>query len=230
MRWRASSPDRSRPSRYGSRLILRPVSFGRLGLLVFLGPGSYIIGSMATASNLCSEDGCDRPTYAKGLCNRHYQAARRKSQGTPTRRSSDGWHRLSNIDAVRKMADCSQCGPGVPIRVRTPYPSRCRTALREEARRYGPAKRERERKSSSGYSNPRRWHLGITNEKVQEMLDDQSGTCAICLKQLQVPAVDHCHTTGTVRGLLCRSCNLALSYLRDNPDSAMRAAAYLRAC
>ena len=54
----------------------------------------------------------------------------------------------------------------------------------------------------------------------------QRGRCAICRKpQKDVPirfAVDHDHATGRVRGLLCRTCNLALVYF-DN--EVLRAAA-----
>ena len=52
----------------------------------------------------------------------------------------------------------------------------------------------------------------ITIEQYDEMLDAQGGGCAICgvkptNKRL---AVDHCHTTGKVRGILCTGCNTGL--------------------
>lgn len=39
--------------------------------------------------------------------------------------------------------------------------------------------------------------------------------------------LDHCHTTGRLRGLLCLSCNLAIGHLRNDPELARRAAIYL---
>jgi hypothetical protein len=39
--------------------------------------------------------------------------------------------------------------------------------------------------------------------------------------------VDHCHSSGEVRGLLCHNCNRALGLLKDSVDSLMRAARYL---
>jgi hypothetical protein len=39
--------------------------------------------------------------------------------------------------------------------------------------------------------------------------------------------IDHCHSTGTVRGLLCHSCNITLGWARDNPRTLRRLAAYL---
>jgi len=48
---------------------------------------------------------------------------------------------------------------------------------------------------------------GITHQDYQDMLEAQDGVCAICGQEEQVKerglSVDHCHTTGKVRGLLC---------------------------
>jgi hypothetical protein len=40
--------------------------------------------------------------------------------------------------------------------------------------------------------------------------------------------VDHNHETGKIRGLLCHHCNLAVGWIRDDPDRALRAAEYLQ--
>ena len=42
-------------------------------------------------------------------------------------------------------------------------------------------------------------------------------------------AVDHSHETGKVRGILCNMCNMEIGGLRDDADTADRAAKYLRA-
>lgn len=70
---------------------------------------------------------------------------------------------------------------------------------------------------------------GITLEQYEAMLAEQGGVCAICLKDdtLKRLAVDHCHSLGTVRGLLCQSCNLSIGRMGDDPDQLRRAAAYL---
>jgi hypothetical protein len=51
--------------------------------------------------------------------------------------------------------------------------------------------------------------------------------CAICGTERHL-GVDHCHVTMRVRGLLCRHCNLALGYLRDDPRRVTAALTYLQ--
>lgn len=73
---------------------------------------------------------------------------------------------------------------------------------------------------------------GLTLEEYDEMLVRQSGRCAICkTKQCFTGfrfAVDHDHTTGAIRGLLCRRCNQVLGQLGENPQLFEEAANYLR--
>jgi hypothetical protein len=40
-------------------------------------------------------------------------------------------------------------------------------------------------------------------------------------------AIDHCHTTGAVRGTLCHQCNTALGNFKDSPELLRRAALYV---
>jgi len=80
---------------------------------------------------------------------------------------------------------------------------------------------------------------GITLAQYDELLAAQSGLCAICRqpetrkyrgKTLMSLSVDHIDLEDgpLVRGLLCHSCNLALGFLRDDPDLAIAAATYLK--
>lgn len=67
------------------------------------------------------------------------------------------------------------------------------------------------------------------------MFDEQGGLCAICERpertilrgKVRSLSVDHCHTTGLVRGLLCGPCNLGLGGLEDNIEFLMNAIIYL---
>ena len=69
---------------------------------------------------------------------------------------------------------------------------------------------------------------GITMDDYYVLLANQNNSCAIC----KTPAtktldVDHCHTTGKVRGLLCNNCNRALGHFKDNVDYLKTAINYL---
>ena len=82
-------------------------------------------------------------------------------------------------------------------------------------------------------------HLyGLTPEQVAAMLESQGHRCKICdielLKENGVRnckrghVVDHCHTTGRIRGILCHRCNQGLGLFRDNPDFLATAIKYLQ--
>ena len=70
--------------------------------------------------------------------------------------------------------------------------------------------------------------FGITLEDFNSMMESQSGVCKICkspeltidhrTKTVRNLAVDHCHTTGKIRGLLCTNCNRALGLFKDSPE------------
>ena len=73
---------------------------------------------------------------------------------------------------------------------------------------------------------------GITIEQYDGMLDAQGGGCAVCSaktpsNRTKYFAVDHCHTTGKVRGLLCTKCNRGLGLFNDKPDLLKSAVNYL---
>ena len=81
---------------------------------------------------------------------------------------------------------------------------------------------------------------GMTVDDYFEMLDEQNGGCATCgvktpsgrhykrMGKQEMFYVDHCHSTGRVRGLLCLTCNTAIGLIRDSPQIAENIGAYLR--
>ena len=70
---------------------------------------------------------------------------------------------------------------------------------------------------------------GVTLEAYETMLVEQGHACAICRRaQERALDVDHDHTTGAVRGLLCTSCNRMLGHSGDAAETLEAGAAYLR--
>lgn len=70
---------------------------------------------------------------------------------------------------------------------------------------------------------------GLGPQEYALLLQVQTGLCAIC-RQPEVGrrlAVDHCHATGRIRGLLCSRCNTALGLLDDSGDRLRKAADYI---
>lgn len=79
--------------------------------------------------------------------------------------------------------------------------------------------------------------FGINLDTFQHMQNEQNYVCAICgnpettvdnrSNTTRELAVDHCHTTGKIRGLLCRGCNQGLGNFRDNITYLKKAITYL---
>ncbi len=73
--------------------------------------------------------------------------------------------------------------------------------------------------------------FGITLTQYNEMLAAQNSNCAICQTSKdsfrKALAVDHCHKTGRIRGLLCQRCNLFIGQAEDNPSILSAAIQYL---
>lgn len=76
---------------------------------------------------------------------------------------------------------------------------------------------------------------GITIDDYKSMAVAQDHKCLICggpgfkLKESHnlVLVVDHCHRTGTIRGLLCPNCNRGLGLFQDNPEFLQLAKSYV---
>ena len=94
----------------------------------------------------------------------------------------------------------------------------------------------KKRSNEEGFKNVQRKSFlkrlyGITVEEYDAMLERQGGVCAICAGEEtrgQRLAVDHCHATGKVRGLLCFSCNTTLGKFNDSQELLARAIKYLQ--
>ena len=74
--------------------------------------------------------------------------------------------------------------------------------------------------------------FGITPDVYDELLAKQNCKCAICGTETTGSkngffSIDHCHTTGKIRGLLCNACNKGLGFFKDNVAILQQASKYL---
>lgn len=130
--------------------------------------------------------------------------------------------------------ECRLCGETKPLtefywrRDHARHTYRCKACKAEGGRRYW---------AEQGSSHQRRRQLAakfdLTPDQYEAMKAAQGDRCAVCRRSSeeldQTLAVDHCHTTGKVRGLLCANCNRGLGLFRDSPQDLIAAADYLRA-
>ena len=74
---------------------------------------------------------------------------------------------------------------------------------------------------------------GITQKEYNDFVAKQNNKCQVCNTEATNTGnwdrlvVDHCHTTGDIRGFLCQPCNIALGSARDNPEILRKLANYL---
>ena len=114
------------------------------------------------------------------------------------------------------------CGSTDVARVGKPVCSRCKRDKRDPLTAAASERRRTLRK------------YGLTEADWNNILKRQGGGCGIC--GTDVPggrgeswAIDHCHVTNRVRGLLCHNCNIGLGHFRDRLDLLTAAIEYLSA-
>ena len=92
------------------------------------------------------------------------------------------------------------------------------------------ARENKETIPSIGYSLKRRY--GITATEYAQMLENQKYKCKVCgadrCSTGRNFSVDHCHTTGKIRGLLCAHCNMGLGNFKDSTELLQNAINYLK--
>lgn len=107
----------------------------------------------------------------------------------------------------------------------------CKSCANQKQMRYYGANKQKVR------DRVRKQLYGISSETYKSMHAAQNGLCAICKKAetatgkkgaLMSLAVDHRHSDGAVRALLCKRCNRVLGSIKDNFDVALGLAKYIQ--
>jgi hypothetical protein len=132
---------------------------------------------------------------------------------------------------------CTKCSGNKPPSRKDNYCIECR---REYNRAWERKNREKRRKCrqlpENRYVSKKKQRLkryGLTLDEWNDMRVNQSFKCKICGThetdcQQETLCVDHCHTTGKVRGLLCHTCNRAIGLLKDDVSLLLDAVKYLK--
>lgn len=206
----------------------------------------------------CSIGGCESLAIAKGLCDLHYRRFLKEGDPQTERvekwgikrshplRHTWGWTRKAG--RIPAWDDFWVFAAAVGER-----PAGCKLSRLLPREPFGPENFEwRQSAIASGScregraawarasraANPEQWKnydlrklFGITLDDYKRMLEEQGGVCAICKGPEPVYKyfpVDHCHTTGRVRGLLCSHCNKGLGSFKDSADALQAAIEYLK--
>jgi len=76
---------------------------------------------------------------------------------------------------------------------------------------------------------------GIDFPTFRKLKEEQGNRCKLCERPFpegdfvgKQVAIDHCHVTGVVRGILCIGCNTALGRLGDNEAGLLKALKYVK--
>ena len=127
---------------------------------------------------------------------------------------------------------CSSCG-GTFEQWRK-HSRKCRECYNKYVREWMYENKDRVKASVlakwENYSNQSRFvKYGLT-ETAFDDLRRKPPNCAICRTSFNDARlhIDHCHTTGRIRGLLCSRCNQGLGFFKDDPNLFTNAAKYLK--
>jgi hypothetical protein len=132
------------------------------------------------------------------------------------------------IDIQKVCTKCGQTKSIFSFYKRTDHPSHasvckaCRAKYEKERYRYSAGK---------VVAHRRQQRYGISPQDLVAMFETQDFKCACCSDPLPTITkhvhIDHDHATNVIRGVVCRGCNLALAYGRDDPARLRAAADYL---
>jgi hypothetical protein len=133
------------------------------------------------------------------------------------------------------MKTCTSCSITKPLpsfhqgaNYKDGYRSKCKECMSLYYKRRNATPELKQKQREWSYSR----RYGITPAEYDQMLSNQNGVCKICGSKDSKKGghrfmVDHCHTTGRVRGLLCGPCNSAIGLLGDNISTLQNAINYL---
>ena len=175
--------------------------------------------------------------FARGWCSRHYSRWQRHGSPHVTTRTPPAAPDATTKKCPRccEIKDLDNFGRRPSGRPKG-YCKKCEAAYQRQHAATETGREQhrtaRSKWNENNYEYFLQYRYGITGEDYDRMLTEQDGKCAIC--GTTEPgcgnsrwAVDHCHDSLDVRGLLCMNCNTGLGYFKDSTERLRSAVAYL---
>lgn len=121
--------------------------------------------------------------------------------------------------AQKPVRFCENCGNQLRGKQKQTCSYDCKQAVARSRRL---ARKRHNRGEGSGYCGTDK------QEIVAALKETQAGRCACCGDACERLVLDHCHTTGAARSLLCQACNAALGFVREDTARVAKIERYIR--
>lgn len=170
----------------------------------------------------CAFEDCVRPSWCRDYCRGHYTQWFR----------GRGMRPLSNAGRnkdVNGQRPCKRCGEQFPATLEFFYAERgglttdCRPCKNLAGQAWVKAHPEQYRQTRR---RARAFKYGLTEGDLDALEESQGGCCAICGRTAKL-VIDHNHSSGTVRGLLCAPCNGFVGFLDADSSTLERLNRYM---
>lgn len=125
------------------------------------------------------------------------------------------------------MKVCARCKEEKPVEDYRSSKSYCTPCFKAYRKEWRAINQDKVRESNAKYYYLGRYEASFEQKKTQ--LEKQDGKCALCANSLTILKShwDHNHTTGQLREVLCRSCNMGIGLFKEDVGRLKAAIAYL---
>ncbi len=187
---------------------------------------------------MCSIDECSNPVEANNICRKHYDRFKKYGKYTLSETTIPfvkSHHPLYNVWTYVKKSGCCQRWNDF-TNFSTDVGNNPNNTNSEVVYRFG-------RKTKETPFGPENWEwktkslgYGLTAKDYKLLYENQNKVCCICKHpetavsrngKIKKLAIDHCHITGKVRGLLCFNCNTSLGFIKDDKNILERMIEYI---
>lgn len=179
-------------------------------------------------------------------CSREWRQKDRKLNPEKYRSHGNNYRKIILTPDITHRT-CSKCKNELPLSSYTPsdrsnrypYCRKCRNKSTKLTKLRHPETYEKYKQKNKLKYRERALikKYNLTLEAYRTIHDQQNGVCKICEQpetalqpngiDIKDLCVDHCHSTGKIRGLLCHGCNAGIGHFQDNTEKLRKAIIYL---